>query len=189
MIIPAVFTFSGGSPEALGKGPGLMFATLPQVFNSMSGGTVIGAAFFLLVFFAALTSSISLMETVVSIIQDKLHLKRIPACLSVLGLSLLLGIPSSLGYSAWANVKILGMQFLDFFDFASNSVLMPIVALATCIFVGYVLKPKAIIEEVELTGRFKSRSMFTVVIRYVAPVSILAILTSSILSAFGIVSI
>ena len=189
MIIPAVFAYSGGDESALGQGPGLMFVTLPKIFESMPGGRWIGIAFFFMVFLAALTSSISLMETVVSIIQDKLHMKRIPACLAVFGFSLLLGIPSSLGYSAWANVKILGMQLLDFFDFASNSVLMPIVAFATCLFVGYFLKPKAIIEEVELTGRFKSRTMFTVVIRYVAPVCILAILTSSILSAFGIVSI
>ncbi len=189
MIIPAVFAYSGGDESALGQGPGLMFVTLPKIFNTMPGGRWIGAAFFFMVFLAALTSSISLMETVVSIIQDKLKLGRKSSCFAVLAFSLLLGIPSSLGYSAWANVKILGMQFLDFFDFASNSVLMPIVAFATCLFVGYFLKPKAIIEEVELTGRFKSRRMFTVVIRYVAPVCILAILASSVLGAFGIIKI
>ena len=102
---------------------------------------------------------------------------------------MLLGIPSSLGYSAWANVKITGMQSLDFFDFTSNSILMPISAFATCLFVGYFLKPKAIIDEVELSGPFKSRKMFTVVIRYIAPVCILAILISSILGAFGIIHI
>jgi len=87
------------------------------------------------------------------------------------------------------NVKILGMQLLDFFDFASNSVLMPIVAFATCLFVGYFLKPKALIEEVELTGKFKRRGMFVVMIRYIAPVCILAILISSVLGAFGIIKI
>ena len=136
-----------------------------------------------------LTSAISLMETIVSIFHDKFKLDRKLCCFIVIGICLLLGVPSSLGYSAWAGVKIIGMQFLDFFDFASNSVLMPIVALATCIFVGYFLKPKAVIDEVELTGRFKSRGMFTVVIRYVAPVCILAILVSAILSAFGLLSI
>ncbi len=189
MIIPAVFAYSGGDESALGQGPGLMFVTLPKIFDTMPGGRWIGAAFFFMVFLAALTSSISLMETVVSIIQDKLHLGRKTSCFAVLGICLLLGIPSSLGYSAWANVKILGMQFLDFFDFASNNVLMPLVAFATCLFVGYFLKPKAIIEEVELTGKFKSRGMFSVMIRYVAPVCILAILISSVLSAFGIIKI
>jgi NSS family neurotransmitter:Na+ symporter len=185
MIIPAVFAFSGGDASALGAGPGLMFITLPKIFNAMPGGSVIGVAFFVMVFFAALTSSISLMETIVSIFHDKLKLGRRACCFIVLGISLALGLPSSLGYSAWASVKVLGMQFLDLFDFVSNSVLMPIVAFCTCLFVGYVLKPKAIIEEVEVTGKFKAKSLFSVMIRYVAPVFILAILTSSVLNALA----
>ena len=81
------------------------------------------------------------------------------------------------------------MQILDFFDFISNSVIMPVVALATALFVGFFLKPKAIIDEVELSGEFKGKKLFSVVIRYVAPVCILAILASSILSAFGVIKI
>ncbi len=189
MIIPAVFTFSGGTPEALGKGPSLMFVTLPKVFDSMKGGTIIGIAFFLMVLFAALTSSISLMETVVSIVCDKLGLKRKPACLVVFIFSVLIGLPSSLGYGPWAGVTIIGMKFLDFFDFISNSVLMPVVALFTCIFVGYFLKPKAIIEEVELSGSFRRKALFSVVIKYLAPICILLILISSVLDAFGIFKI
>ncbi|MBR6767893.1 MAG: sodium-dependent transporter [Clostridia bacterium] len=189
MIIPAVFAFSGGDAAALGQGPGLMFVTLPQVFNTMPGGSIIGAVFFVMVFFAALTSSISLMETIVSILMDKTKLGRRSSCLVLLGGVLLLGLPSSLGYSAWSSVKIIGMQFLDFFDFASNSVMMPIVALITCIFVGYILKPKAVIEEVEVNGKFKSKGLFTVMIRYVAPIFIIAILVSSVLSALGILTI
>ena len=189
MVIPAVFAFSGGDESALGAGPGLMFVTLPKVFESMPAGSFIGAAFFLMVFLAALTSSISLMETIVSIFQDKLKLGRKSSCFVVFGISLALGTPSSLGYSAWSGVKILGMQLLDFFDFTSNSVLMPIVALCTAIFVGFFLKPKAVIDEVELSGKFKLKGLFSVMIRYVAPVCILAILISSVLSAFGIISI
>ncbi len=185
MIIPAVFAFNGGSAEALGAGPSLMFITLPQIFNTMPAGSVIGAVFFIMVFFAALTSSISLMETIVSILHDKLKLGRRVCCLLVLGISLALGIPSSLGYSAWADVKVIGMQLLDFFDFASNSVLMPIVAFCTCLFIGYCLKPKAVIDEVELTGRFKMKGMFSVMIRYIAPVFIVAILISSVLNALA----
>ncbi len=189
MIIPAVFAFSGGDESALGQGPGLMFSTLPKVFNRMPGGTVIGTVFFLMVLFAALTSSISLMETVVSIVQDKFKLGRKAACFTVLGVSLLLGLPSCLGYSLWSAVEILGMQFLDFFDFISNNILMPIVAFATCLFVGYFLKPKALIEEVELSGPFKAKKLFSAVIRYVAPVCIVLILISSVLNAFGIIKI
>ena len=189
MIIPSVFAFSGGDESALGKGPGLMFVTLPKVFESMKGGTVIGAVFFLLVFFAALTSSISLMETVVSIFQDKWKLSRRGALLTVLGVSIALGLLSSLGYGPLSEVRILGFQFLDFFDFISNSVLMPIVALLTCIFIGYVIKPKTLTDEVELSGKFPRKPLFVAVIRYIAPICIVLILISSVLDAFGIVKI
>ena len=186
MIIPAVFVFSGGTPEALGKGPSLMFVTLPKVFETMTGGTIIGILFFVLVLFAALTSSISLMETVVSIVCDKFKLSRNIACLVVFIFSVVLGLLSTLGYGLLGNIKIIGMQFLDFFDFISNSVLMPIVAFLTCVFVGYVIKPSAIVEEVELTNKFNKAKLFTFIIKYLAPVCIVLILISSVLDAFGI---
>jgi len=189
MIVPSVFAFSGGDPNALSAGPSLMFITLPKVFENMVGGQIIGTLFFLLVIFAALTSSISLAETVVSMIQDKLKIDRKITCLIVLVGALLLGLPSALGYGAWGGVKILGMQFLDFFDFITNSLLMPIVALCTCIFIGYILKPKTIIDEIEETAPFKSKGLFVIVTKYVAPVFLLAILISSVLSAFGVISI
>ncbi len=190
MIIPAVFAFSGGDESALGKGPGLMFITLPKIFDAMPGGDIIGAAFFIMVLFAALTSAISLMETIVSIFQDKLNMKRIPACLTVLGISLVLGVFTCLGYSAWSSFTIIGLQVLDFFDFISNNILMPITALATAIFVGYVLKPKTIIDEAEECGnQLKGKKLFTVMIKYIAPIFIVLILVSSILDFFGIVKI
>ncbi len=189
MIIPAVFVFSGGDEAALGQGPGLMFVTLPKVFESMAGGTWIGILFFVLVLFAALTSSISLMETIVSIFCDKFKINRKVSCLLVFLLSLALGIPSSLGNGVWAHITVLGMDFLTFFDFISNSVIMPIVALLTAIFIGYVVKTKTVIDEVELTGKFKSKALFNAVIKYFAPICIVAILVSSVLSAFGIIKI
>ena len=189
LIVPAVYAFSGGDEAALGQGPGLMFVTLPKIFESIPGGAVVGVAFFLMVFVAALTSSISLMETVVSTIMDKFKLKRWVTCLIVLGISLLLGSLSSLGYSAWSELKILGMQMLDFFDFITNSVLMPAVALATTVLVAYVLKPKVISDEVELSGKFARKKLFEIMTLYVAPVFILVILISSVLSAFGVISI
>ena len=184
MIIPATYAFSNGSPEALGKGPGLMFATLPKVFESMAGGQIIGALFFLLVLFAALTSSISLMETVVSIVCDKLKWSRKIALASVFVFSIIMGLISCFGYSIWDTATIIGMQMLDFFDFITNSVMMHIVAFFTCIFIGYIIKPQAIIEEVELTGKFKKKALFTFVIKYLAPVCIIAILISSVLDAY-----
>ncbi len=189
MVIPSVFAFSGGDEAALGKGPGLMFVTLPKVFDSMPGGSIIGAVFFLLVFFAALTSSISLMETVVSIITDKTKLNRKTACLVVFIGSILLGICSSLGFGIWSGVSVFNMTILDMCDFLSNSVLMPIVALFTCIFVGFVIKPKTLCDEIEATGKFKAKKMFTVIIKYIAPVCIVLILISSVLDALGIMKI
>lgn len=187
MIIPAVFAFSG--EENLGQGPGLMFVTLPKVFDSMTGGNIIGTLFFVLVFFAALTSSISLMETVVSIVRDKFGLGRKLACLVVFIGSVLFGIPSSLGFGPWSNIKPLGFSLLDLFDFISNSVIMPIVALLTCVFVGFIIKPKTIIAEIEENTRFKEKKLFEVVIKYVAPICIILILVSSVLSSFGIIRI
>ena len=188
MIIPAVVSFSG--IEGVNKGPGLMFVTLPMVFNSMGPvlGTVIGIIFFVLVLLAALTSSISLMETVVSIIQDKFHLERIPSVLIVLGASVLIGLPSALGFGALAGITPLGMDFLSFFDFISNSILMPIVAMLTCIFICYVLKPTAIVEEVELSGKFKLKKLFKVMI-YIAPVLLAIILVFAILEGVGVVTV
>ena len=186
MIIPATFAFADGN---VGAGPSLMFVTLPKVFEHMAGGQVIGVLFFVLVLLAALTSSISLAETVVSVIADKLKIDRKWICLIVLGGCIVLGLPSALGYGLWGGVTIIGMQFLDFFDFVSNSILMPIVAILTCIFIGFILKPKAVIEEVEISAPFKAKNLFTVVIKYIAPICLVAILVSSILTAFGVISI
>ncbi len=186
MIIPGVFAFSGGTAESLNQGPGLMFVTLPKVFNSMPMGGLIGTAFFILVFFAALTSAISLMETIVSIIMDKFKWNRNITVLFVTVLALLMGIPSSLGFGAWDHIKFIGMSILDTFDFLSNSVLMPIAAFFTCVFVGYVIKPKTIIDEVkESDGTFKSEKLFTIMIKWIAPIFLIAILASSVANAMG----
>ena len=189
MIVPAVYAFSGGDETALGQGPGLMFVTLPKIFATIPGGTVLGAVFFLMVLLAALTSAISLMETIVAVIIDKVKIGRKACCLLVLLGAFLLGLPSTLGYSVWKGVLPLGMSLLDFFDFISNSVIMPIVALMTCLFIGYFLSPRSMIEEVEVSGPFRAKRLFAVMIRYVAPVCILLILVSSVLNAFGIVKI
>lgn len=189
MIVPSVFVFTGGNEDMLQAGAGLMFEMLPKIFSTIPLGNIIGVVFFLLVFFAALTSSISLMETVVSIIQDKLHLKRTTICLIVVAGCTLFALPSTLGFGLWENIKIFGLNFLDFFDFISNSVIMPIVALLTCIFVGYVIKPKTLSEEIALTEKFKSEKIFTVIIKYIAPVCILAILISSVLNGLGVIKI
>lgn len=189
IIVPSAFVYTGGGAGMNEKGAGLMFEMLPKIFDTIPFGNVLGAVFFVLVFFAALTSSISLMEAVVAIIQDKLHWKRTTICLLVVVACVALAVPSSLGYGIWSSVKILGLSILDFFDFVSNSVIMPIVAILTCIFVGYVIKPKTLSEEIAIGGKFKSEGLFTVIIKYIAPVCILAILISSVLDGLGIIKI
>ena len=188
MIIPAVFAFSGGDEAALSTGPSLMFVTMPKVFQSMGdAGHVVGAMFFLLVLFAALTSAISLMETVVSIFCDKFKIKRTKSCIITLIIIMLLALPSSFGFGMWGDITINGMSFLDFFDFISNSVLMPIVALLTCIFIGYIMKPKIIVDEVMLSSQFKRQKMFSFFIKYIAPFLVAAILICSVLQGLGVI--
>ena len=187
MIIPAVFSFSGGDSSALQAGPGLMFITLPKEFGNMKFGNVVGTVFFLLVFFAALTSAISLMETIVSILRDKLGWTRKGTCVFVTILALVMGVPSSLGFGPLSFISWMGMSVLDIMDFVSNSVLMPIVAFFTCIFIGFVIKPSTIADEVKVTdGTFKGEKLFAVMIKWIAPIFLVLILLSSVASALGI---
>jgi NSS family neurotransmitter:Na+ symporter len=189
MIVPAVFAFSGGDESALGKGPGLMFITLPKVFESMGMSTVIGTLFFVLVLLAALTSSISVMEAIVSSLCDKFGWSRTRTTLGVGVGTFLCGIPPILGYSVWDKVSIGGMSILDMMDFVTNSVLMPICALLTCIFVAYVIGVNVIHDEVKQSSAFKRQKIFDIVIKYLAPILIIAILVSSILDAMGIINL
>ena len=187
MIVPACIAFD---PDQLSKGPGLMFGVLPKIFDTMPGGAFIGATFFIMVLLAALTSLISLMETVVSTIKDKWKIDRKFSCFITLGLSIALGSLSCLGYSEWSGFAFFGkFQILDFFDFITNSVMMPIIALLTCVFISYFLKPKSIIDEVSLSGRFKLKNMFSVMIKYIAPVCLVIILVFAILEAVGVITV
>ena len=189
MIIPAVFAFSGGDAESLKAGPSLMFITIPKVFASMGLGTFVGILFFLLVLCAALTSSIALTESAVSTFQDELGWSRKKSALIVGVIMVVLGSLSSLGYGPLDGVRILGMQFLDFFDFLTNSVMMPIAAIATCILVSRVVGTKRIEEEVLLeNGTFRRKKIFAFMIRYLCPIFAAIILISSVANAFGWIS-
>lgn len=192
MIIPVVYLFAvkTGTPvnEAMNAGPGLMFITLPKVFASLgSSGAWVGMAFFLLVIFAAATSAISLYEACVASVCDLLKLGRKASTFFTGALILFLSTFSALGYGAWAEVRVFGMQFLDFFDFITNSVLMPIVAAFTCVFVGWVMKPKAIIDECEAGGHaMKAKGFYSFMVRYLAPALMVALLVSEVCRALNI---
>ena len=179
IIVPAVFVFSGGDKSALNAGPSLIFITQPHVFHDMVGGQIVGIVFFLLVALAAMTSSISLMETVVSIVEERFHWKRTPSCLIVTGVSFLIGLLSVFGYSIWSDFTIFHMQILDFFDYISNNIMMPIVALMTCILVGFVVKTTYVENEIEKNERFRSKGLYRIMIKFICPICMLLILFSS----------
>ena len=189
MIIPAVFAFSGGDPEMLKAGPSLMFITIPKVLDSMGFGTVMGILFFVLVFFAALTSAIALTESAVATFEDEMKWSRSKATIVVGVIIIVLGTLSSLGYGPLAFIQIIGMPFLDFFDFLTNSVMMPIAALTTCLLVVRVIGTARIAEEVEKDGApFKRKKIFNFMIKYLCPIFVIIILISSVANVFGWIS-
>ena len=184
MIIPAVYAFMG--PEGLNNsGPGLMFKALPKVFDAMGGiGTVVGIAFFVMVVFAALTSSISIMEALVASFMDKFHMDRKKATLANALIALVVGIIVCMGYTSFYFEASFGTvvagQILDVLDYISNSVLMPIVAIATCILVGWVVRPKTIIDEVTRNGEaFGRKGLYVVMVKYITPVMLVILLAKS----------
>lgn len=184
LIVPAVFTFMG--TEGMSAGPGLMFVSLPKVFRAMGfSGHIIGALFFLMVFFAAVTSAVSVEEAIVSSIMDKFKFTRHKSTILVTVYALIFGIIVCLGYNLlYFEVELpngtVG-QILDIMDYISNNCLMPSVALFTCILVGWVVKPKTIIDEVTLGGnKFQRKTLYVIMIKVVAPIMLLALLLQSV---------
>ncbi|WP_281772216.1 sodium-dependent transporter [Faecalitalea cylindroides] len=188
MVIPAVFAFSTEAAESLQAGPSLMFITLPKVFASMGAGTIAGILFFLLVFFAALTSAISLLETSVSSLSQQFHISRNKAIVIMAFVMLAFGTTSCLGYGVWDFISIFGMAFLDFYDFLTNSIMMPIAALATCILIIKVVGFQKIIDEVKISSPFKREKMYVFFMKYLASFFLIIILLSSVASVLGIIS-
>lgn len=182
IIVPAIYAFSNGDASQMNKGPGLMFITLPRVFEEMPGGAIVGTLFFVLVALAAMTSSISLLETIVSIVSEKFKLKRVVSTLICVAIVLGVGSLSVLGYSAWSSFTIWGLQWLDFFDTISNNVMMPIVSLLTSILIiiGYVKKNRFVEDEV-MRGdhKFSGKYLFRAMICVVCPIIMIVILITN----------
>ena len=185
MIVPSVVAFGG----EISSGPGLMFVTLPMVFESMPGGHIVGALFFFLVIIAAMTSAISLAETVVSMIRDRLKWSRMVASIIVMVMIAGLGMLSCLGFGPLDFINIAGNTFLDMFDLISNSVLMPIVAILTCLFIGFVVGPKFISDEIKTSGEFGFERPYNILVKYICPILLILILITGLMSMFGIYSI
>lgn len=189
MIIPAVYTFMG-KEGMKASGPSLMFVSLPKVFTSMGKvGGIVGVLFFAMVLFAAITSAVSVMEAVVSSLMDKFHMSRIKASAIETGIALIGGIIVCLGYNKlYFDITLPNgahAQILDIMDYISNNCLMPLVAIGTCILIGWFIKPSAIIEEVEKSGcKFGRKNLYIVMVKYIAPVLLVILL----LKSFGVLT-
>lgn len=183
MIIPAVFTFLG--MEGMSAGPGLMFVSLPKVFAAMGKtGPVVGVLFFVMVTFAAITSSVSIMEAIVTGFMDKWHFSRHKSTVIASIYALIMGIIVCLGYNVFYFELPLPngstAQILDIMDYLSNNIMMTIVALVTCILFGWVLKPKTIIDEVTKNGeKFGRKQLYIIMIKFIAPILMVILLFQS----------
>ncbi len=187
MIIPAVYAFSG--TEGMTAGPGLMFITLPKVFNSLGKfGEFIGLIFFVMVLFAALTSAVSLLEAISSSMMDKFKWTRKKTTLIMSLGSFVVSVIVCLGYNIfYFDLKFpngsVG-QILDVLDYTSNTILMPILGFLTCILIGWIVKPKTVIDEVTLNGeKFGRKNLYIVMIKFIAPFMLFVIL----LAGLGII--
>ncbi|KAB3534706.1 sodium-dependent transporter [Alkaliphilus pronyensis] len=182
-ILPAVFAF-GFNPEG---GPGLLFITLPAVFSQMPLGSLFGVLFFVLVLFAALTSSISLLEVVVAYFVDEKNWDRKKSSL-VFGLIIFLfGIPSSLGIGIWSDIRIIaGRDILDSVDFVASNVLLPLGGMLLCIFIGWVWGLDNAFKEVTNNGKIKFPLMnvWGFLVKWVAPIAIGIVFVQGLIDTF-----
>ncbi|MCI8749825.1 MAG: sodium-dependent transporter [Lachnospiraceae bacterium] len=184
MIIPAVFTFMG-MEGMQASGPSLMFVSLPKVFAAMGKiGNIVGCLFFAMVLFAAVTSAMSVMEAVVSSFMDEFHISRTKAACIEGVIALVAGIVVCLGYNLlYFEVKLPNgavAQILDIMDYISNNLFMPIVAIGTCILIGWVVKPKVVIDEVEKSGcKFGRKWLYVPMIKIIAPILLIILLLKS----------
>ena len=178
-IFPIVFV-EGLVP---GAGPGLMFETLPVAFGNLPYGTVLGALFFLLVSFAALTSAISLTEPALAFLVEEYNAKRGRVAISLGSLCWLLGIGTVLSFNVWADVKLFGLTFFDLVDYLSGKIMLPLGGLLIAVFAGWVLSKGVSDEQLGFTGR--KRAIWDVVIRFVAPLGVLVVFGYTIYQSFG----
>nr|MCR5747352.1 sodium-dependent transporter [Lachnospiraceae bacterium] len=184
MIIPAVYVFMGEEGMSA-SGPGLMFISIPNVFAAMGGiGHIIGILFFVMVLFAAITSSMSILEAIVASFMDQFGISRKKATVIEFVIALVLELLVCLGYNKlYFEFKLpngVTAQILDIMDYVSNNILMPIVAISTCILIGWILKPDVVIDEVTKDGsKFGRKKLYIVMIKYLAPVLLLILFLQS----------
>lgn len=185
LILPSVYVFLGAEGMQ-SQGAGLMFVSLPKVFDAMGGaGAIVGALFFIMVEIAALTSSVSVLETVVASVMEMTGKSRKFISFLVAAVAAAGAVFVCLGYSVfYFEVIVPGAskpgQLLDVLDYISNSLMMPFISLMTCILVGWVIKPKSMTDEIEKSGhKFHRKKLYVVMIKFIAPVLMLLLLCQS----------
>lgn len=173
VILPSVFAF-GFSPD---QGPRLLFVVLPQVFQSMPGGSIFAIVFFLIVTIAAITSSISLMEVITSYVTEELKISRKKALIGAGSILAVTGTLCSLSMGILSDFKILGNNLFDSFDNLSSNYLMPIGALFIALFVGWKMKKPDVLDELSNGGKIKLKAfnLFWLLVRWLVPVGIVLI--------------
>ena len=174
-IFPLVFSHHL-EPSA---GPGLIFVTLPIAFGNMTGGTVLGALFFILLSFAALTSSMSLLEPVVALLEEKTPLGRKSATLVAGSVIWLLGVASLLSFNHWSDIQIMGNNIFDFLDKLTSKFMLPLTGLGIIIFAGWFMNQDSIRRELGLEGL--GYTIWRIVSRFVAPLAVIAVFISLLL--------
>jgi NSS family neurotransmitter:Na+ symporter len=175
IIFPAIFSF-GMSPD---QGPGLAFIALPEIFIRMTGGHAVGIAFFGLLFLAAITSLMALLEVPVAFAIERWRLGRAQATLFVGVTAFLLGVPSSLGFGLLSNVRLAGLPILDAVDFLASNLLLPFSGFAIALFIGWHWQQACAIEAVGFRRTWIAH-LWYVSIRYAVPTMITMIFLRSI---------
>lgn len=184
-IFPAVFSF-GLEP---GQGPTLIFGTLPKVFSSLGGGTFFAVLFFMLIFFAALTSAIALLEVVVSFTMDNLKWSRTKSVFILAAAIFLIGVPSSLAFGPLADFKILNYNFFDFMCMVTDNILLPLGGIFMCYYLGWKWNPSNLVAEIEQNGvSFKLAKLWTFSIRFITPILVIIVTITGFVNIYHVVT-
>jgi len=183
IVVPISFVVTGGDPGIIGSGN--MFLSMALLFANMPGGYIIGAAFFILLFFSALLVNVCSLETMVCVTQEKFNWSRFKAVLLLTIATLVVAIPISLHNGVLSDVIIWDMDLLDLFDYVSGTLLLPIVILLTCICVGYCTDSKALIDEIKLSSKFRHEKAYMALIKFVIPIVIIAVFIFGIITAIN----
>jgi NSS family neurotransmitter:Na+ symporter len=177
-IFPIVFA-NHLEPSA---GPGLIFVTLPVAFGQMPAGSLFGAIFFILVVFAAWTSSISLIEPAVTWLVENHNMRRLTACVWSGIVTWILGVGTVLSFNLWSEDKLFGKTFFDLLDYLTANIMLPLGGLFIAIFAAWVMREADVREELEMVNRVGYR-LWRFLVRYVTPVCVVIVF----LNAIGVI--